>query len=198
MELIEDLGSIYPLPTSKKRARCGIFKCPDCGKQKQSTFSNIKPTSKCRKCSRGTHGMRKHRLYPMWTMEKQRCDNPNNSDYKWYGARGIKRSKEFDYFPTFVKYVESLPKAYQDGRSIDRIDNNGDYERGNLQWSTQTEQMLNTRVKSTNTTGCKGVSPNGRMFQASFMGKYLGIFNTIEEANSIVKHNRDIYYATIR
>lgn len=182
MILIEDLGIIYPTPTAKRKARCGIFKCPDCGTTKTSRFTNIKPNSKCRKCSRLKHGLKNHRLYPTWIMQGQRCNNPKNKDYKHYGARGIKRSDEFSDFAVWLKYIESINKPNGKNYSIDRVNNNKGYERGNLKWSSQSDQMLNTRLKSTNTTGHKGVSPHGDKFQATYRGKYIGLFSTEEEA----------------
>ncbi len=143
------------------------------------------------------HGMKYHKLYARWTMMRQRCNNPKSKDYKHYGGRGISICDEFDFFPNYAKYIESLSNAYKKGYSVDRINNNGHYEQGNLKWSTQTEQMFNTRIKSTNTTGIKGVSPAHGKFQATFKGKYLGIFNTVEEAEKSVKLYKGIYYDTI-
>lgn len=80
----------------------------------------------------------------------QRCDNPKHRLYKWYGGRGIcclfETVYEFiDYVITDLNYntIEKLK-----GLTIDRIDNNGDYRRGNIQFVTQKVNCNNRRNKT--------------------------------------------------
>lgn len=66
-----------------------------------------------------------------------RCYKPHHPDYKTYGARGIRVSDEFRNRDTFVRYVFTLPnihRALNYRWHLDRIDNDGNYERGNLRW----------------------------------------------------------------
>lgn len=78
---------------------------------------------------------------------KQRCNNPNDHGYKNYGGRGIKVCKEWeDSFQAFYDYVSVLPHFGEEGRSLDRIDNEGDYEPGNVRWATRKEQNFNKRT----------------------------------------------------
>ena len=73
---------------------------------------------------------------------KGRCQNPKNSGYRYYGARGIKVAAEFQSFEGFIAHMGPCPPKH----SIDRIDNNQDYAPGNVRWATQTTQMRNTRA----------------------------------------------------
>ncbi len=97
------------------------------------------------------HNLRKHPIYSVWASIKTRCYNSNNHSYSYYGGRGIKLSSEFHQFLVFYNYVTELPN-YRNRLShkltLDRIDNNKDYERSNLRWSTMKEQCNNQRAKT--------------------------------------------------
>lgn len=86
---------------------------------------------------------------------KQRCYNLNHKDYKYYGGRGIKvYSKWKNSFSEFYKYIGPRPSAKY---SLDRIDNNGNYEPGNVQWATRTRQVRNRRKLRIASSRYKGV-----------------------------------------
>lgn len=94
-------------------------------------------------------------LYDAWINIKQRCLNPNNPNYKNYGARGIRISEEFENnYTVFKDYMGERPS---DEHSIERLDVNGNYERGNLVWADNRKQSMNRRKISSNTTGVTGV-----------------------------------------
>jgi len=91
-----------------------------------------------------SHGLTGTKCYKAWEQIKMRCYSENNPRYKTYGGRGIKLYEPWIKDPlAFVTYIKSLDNAEKDGYSIDRINNDGNYEPGNLKWSTDKEQGRN-------------------------------------------------------
>ena len=86
------------------------------------------------------------KIYNVWQGMKARCLNPNDKSYPRYGGRGITICAEWkDDFQTFFDYVSSLEHFGEDGYSLDRINNDGDYKPDNVKWSTRQEQACNRR-----------------------------------------------------
>lgn len=79
--------------------------------------------------------------YSVWTGIIERCNNKNSKKYKNYGGRGISVCQQWLKFENFLADMGHRP----DGLSIDRINNDGNYEPGNCRWATKKEQNLNTR-----------------------------------------------------
>ncbi len=90
-----------------------------------------------------THGdsLKTSRLYRTWHGMKDRCYNPNASNYKYYGAKGIEVCEEWkNDYSTFKLWAFS--SGYKDNLVIDRINHTGNYEPTNCQWITALENSL--------------------------------------------------------
>ncbi len=120
----------------------------DCGNTTIVDATNLRrgSTKSCG-CRRVTasfrHGYKHKPEYHSYQSAKDRCTNPNNMHYADYGGRGIEF--RFKDFIEFLAAIGSKPISTK-RISVDRIDNNGHYEKGNIYWATQQEQMRNTRV----------------------------------------------------
>jgi len=81
--------------------------------------------------------------YHSWHSMKQRCENENREKYRRYGARGISVCRRWRN--SFENFLKDMGKRPGSGYSLDRIDNNGNYEPGNCRWATAKQQARNKR-----------------------------------------------------
>ena len=92
-------------------------------------------------CLRITHGMSKSPEYKTWRSMLARCENPHNSRFKDYGGRGIQICKSWHKFENFYKDIGKRPE----GKTLDRVKNDGNYCPENCRWATGHEQQMNRR-----------------------------------------------------
>lgn len=129
------------------------------------------------------HKQSQSKSYRRWNSMRQRCENPNDWAYAHYGGRGIKVCDRWKN--SYFDYLSDVGEPPSSRHSLDRIDNDGNYEPKNTRWVLQDVQAHNQRVRSK--TGFKGVYEFRGKYRASLMrGKskiYLGTFLTPELAN---------------
>jgi hypothetical protein len=123
----------------------------DCGEVVLRSIASLKSENPmCLPCSlRGaweakrTHGMWQTPEYRAWAHIKDRCFNPSTIEFHNYGGRGITMCEEWrNSFADFLRDVGLRPSKKH---SIDRINNDGNYEPGNCRWATKKQQVRNTR-----------------------------------------------------
>lgn len=96
--------------------------------------------------ARKKHGQSNSRLYRVWRQIINRCTRPKVKAYKNYGGRGIAICNEWRHdYSAFHAYVSELEHYGENGYSLDRINNDGNYEPGNLRWATHLQQANNKR-----------------------------------------------------
>lgn len=137
-------------PTAKRdpdgnilwRCRC------DCGKFHTTPARDLRRglVRSCGCMQRCTHGYARHgKIHPTyhtWIGMRDRCRNPKNPKYKYYGGRGIKVCKRWETFEKFLADVGTRPP----NKTLDRYpDKNGAYKPGNVRWATILEQRKNQR-----------------------------------------------------
>ncbi len=129
----------------KNKKTYWLCKC-ECGAQSVVDGDSLRrgKSTGCIKCRKPhyKHHLSYHPLYGVWHSMNQRCKNPNFSEYKNYGGRGISVCKEWETnFLSFYNWA--ISHGYRKGLSIDRIDNDKGYYPQNCRWITMKAQSYN-------------------------------------------------------
>lgn len=146
------LTVIRELPERKNHSVLWLCRC-ECGNKVKVKSSNLNSgNSQSCGCLRVEHSIKAHqthkssdtKLFAVWCSMRFRCNNPNDKSYHNYGARGIRVCDEWtNSFSSFYNWA--LSNGYNDGLTIDRINNDGNYEPSNCRWTSRKVQGNNSR-----------------------------------------------------
>lgn len=135
---------------SKTKGKHWVCKC-DCGSimRVDPWYLLKKQNQRCNKCVNITHNASKTRLYAVWNAMINRCANPKVKTYHRYGGRGISVCEEWKNFEAFREWA--YENGYDDHAdrklcTIDRINNDGNYEPSNCRWTDMKTQVRNRTV----------------------------------------------------
>ena len=179
--------------------------CNVCRNEYKAIFNNLKRTNRtvCNGCKGKALpnyiGSKNRPLYATWCLIKRRVDNTNvqkqgNDSY----YNGVNLCNEWKDFLVFEKWM--LDNGWKNGLSIDRIDNDGDYEPSNCRIANHSLQMANQGLKKSNSTGYIGIGLSGRDNQpyctrVAYEGKiytqkrFATIKEALEHRNDVIKIN---------
>ena len=151
-QVIGDMLVMYDFRDEKNNRRMLHCRCNVCGREKDIYEGNLRDRPGCsdHKIACG-FGLKKQdpKFYDVWAHMKSRICNENDSSYENYGGRGL--TLDYDAFVDFyddmyLRYIEAKAMYPNERISIDRINNNLGYIRGNLRWTTPLHQTRNSRT----------------------------------------------------
>lgn len=133
--------------------------------------------------TKSKHGYSYSKIYQVWKNMKGRCLNPYSPLWKYYGSRGITVCER--WVCSFENFLEDMGEQ-PEGLTLDRKDNNGNYEPSNCRWTTHTEQMRNSRQAKLNIQKVKKIKK--LLKQSTFTNtKIAQLFNVNKSTISNIK-----------
>lgn len=135
--------TVMSLAPSKDNLACWNCAC-DCGNEvvlRGDVLRRGQHSCGCTNLGRRTHNMSETRVYRIWRGMISRCENKNIPHYAYYGARGITVCERWHRFENFLSDMGDAPE----GHSIERRDNDGNYESENCYWLPMSKQAQNRR-----------------------------------------------------
>ena len=171
------LVALEPQKREGQRSYYWLCKC-DCGNNTivltNRLVSGKTKSCSCKKFEVGKEGAKYYhknyvRLYSIWAKLRSRCERKNDNAYQNYGGRGISVCEEWHSFENFMNWA--IANGYSDKLTIDRIDNNGNYEPSNCRWADRMQQANNTRAN-------RLLTYNGKTMTLSEWARELGIYNS--------------------
>lgn len=172
----------------RKGSRRFLCKCI-CGYVRINELSNMR-SEKTRSCGcqvREKHNLTQTKEYRAWASMKTRVLNPKTQDYARYSLLGI----EPDWLTSFLTFLNDVGEAPKEGKwTLDRIDNEKGYFRGNVRWADVFQQNRNRSMSSVNTSGVTGVTlskgSNGYYNWSAYYNDLSG--NIIRKSFSVLKY----------
>lgn len=169
----------------------------ECGEEKivrQKDLKRNNPTKSCGCIHLSVQGLSAHRLYSTHGNMMARCYNKNRHDYERYGGRGISVTNRWH---NVINFIDDMDHSFKGGLSLDRIDNNGDYNKNNCRWATIQQQNCNTRFHDKDVDIRKSKSGLYKV-RISLDGKryHLGSFNNKDDAIEVIimaREHRDMH-----
>lgn len=130
------------------------------------------------------HGKSNSSEYRIWTAMKQRCNNPRAYSFNYYGGRGIKICDSWAARDGFTAFIKDMGEKPTKEHTLDRVNNDGNYEPSNCRWATPSQQASNKRIHSQH----RDMSLYGRTYLKMF------IATVIHE--QVARHSADNFLCT--
>ena len=163
------LVAVRPMPNRRKwwcRCDCGAERAFDGYHVRSGASNSCGCLMREINGARGTHRMAGTPTFTAWCTMRQRCSNPATPCFPLYGGRGIKVCDRWQYFENFLADMGLRPS----GMSIERINNDGNYEPGNCRWASARDQANNRRSN-------KRLTHKGRTQTIAEWAREVGISN---------------------